>query len=160
SPRPPGPSRAGTGGPWPGRSKLLDLPQLECAPLEVWVVADELYAIVVAVGLEQPEATDHLLAGDVRSVRHPHRTALCANHAALAFLQLLARNQLALAAQALAPLDVATDARLDVRRRSLCRERLPLLAVTRDQQVLRHGSTSGVAAVDGGRVGRVLPSSI
>src|SRR5690606_35955190 len=82
------------------------------APLEVWVVADELYAIVVAVGLEQPEATDHLLAGDVRSVRHPHRTALCANHAALAFLQLLARNQLALAAQALAPLDVATDARL------------------------------------------------
>src|SRR5262252_1919379 len=124
----------------PGRSaemtQVLDLADFEDArAIEMRVVREQLQHVVVALGLDEPEAAHNLLRLDVRPVGHHHLSILAAQDAAFPRAQLLRMQHAAGLAEVCVPAHVLLEHLLDFLRAQ--RARYP--CASSDDQIFRHG---------------------
>src|SRR5215813_4710380 len=91
-------------------ARVLDLSYLDAAgTFEVRMAREDLQHLVVAAGLDEPEAAHDLLGLDVGTVGHGHLARRAAQHAALAEAELLGMNDAPGLPELVAPRHVLLD---------------------------------------------------
>src|SRR5215510_10060155 len=91
-------------------ARVLDLAHLDAAgAFEMRVGRQDLEHLVVATGLDEPEAAHDLLGLDVRPVGHGHLARIAAEHASLTEAKLLRAQHTASLAEIVAPRHVLLD---------------------------------------------------
>src|SRR5262249_50061784 len=108
-------------------ARVLDLSYLDAAgTFEVRMAREDLQHLVVAAGLDEPEAAHDLLGLDVGTVGHGHLARRAAQHAALAEAELLGMNDAPGLPELVAPRHVLLDRLLQlVRAQRAGRARAP-----------------------------------
>src|SRR5215470_15648416 len=129
-----------TSGRSPGRSaemaQVLDLADLEDAgTVDMRMVREHLQHLVVALGLDEPEAAYDLLRLDVGPVGHHHPSILAAQDASFAGSQLLRMQHAAGLAEVRVPAHVLLDHLLDF----LWAQRAWYPRASSNDQIFRHG---------------------